>query len=206
MSQSDTLPEQHDSANESLERPLTFDEVANLLTPLGTLNSPSELHGLLCGKLAGGASLTPVQWLLEAVEFLDFISAPDERVRVILTQLYQVTLDELNSQTGVTLMLPDDDATLNERARCLSEWCHGFLTGFGSVELAKPRQIDADDAEMLQDLAGIVQIQIDEDELATAAEADFVEVVEYVRMVAVSLHFEFGVKAVAAPAASGTLH
>ena len=40
---------------EQLLTPLNFDDLANLLAPLGTLNSPSELHGLLCGKLAGGA-------------------------------------------------------------------------------------------------------------------------------------------------------
>ena len=59
------------TSTEQLLAPLNFDDLANLLAPLGTLNSPSELHGLLCGKLAGGATLSEISWLLEAVEFLD---------------------------------------------------------------------------------------------------------------------------------------
>lgn len=173
---------------------ITFDDLANLLAPLGTLNSPSELHGLLCGKLAGGANLTETAWLLDAVAFLDFLNAPDEGVRDALTRVFNHTLGGLQGQDGVTLMLPDDDTSLEDRARCLSEWCHGFLTGFGSVELAKPRQLDDDDREMLQDIAGIVQIEIDEDQLAPSAEADFMEVVEYVRMAVASLYFEFAPK------------
>jgi uncharacterized protein YgfB (UPF0149 family) len=172
---------------------ISFDDLANLLAPLGTLNSPSELHGLLCGKLAGGADLTQTAWLLEAVEFLDFISAPDEKVRAALTQLHSDTLKGLQGD-GVTLLLPDDDCSINERARCLSEWCHGFLTGFGSVELAKPRKLDEDDREMLQDIAGIVQIEVDDDQLASSAEADFMEIVEYVRMALASLYYEFAPK------------
>lgn len=173
---------------------ITFDDLATLLAPLGTLNSPSELHGLLCGKLAGGANLTETTWLLDAVAFLDFLNAPDEGVRDALTRVFNHTLGGLQGQDGVTLMLPDDDTSLEDRARCLSEWCHGFLTGFGSVELAKPRQLDDDDREMLQDIAGIVQIEIDEDQLAPSAEADFMEVVEYVRMAVASLYFEFAPK------------
>ncbi len=47
--------------------PLNFDDLCDLLVPLGTINSPSELHGLLCGKLCGGAQLGEIPWLLEAV-------------------------------------------------------------------------------------------------------------------------------------------
>jgi uncharacterized protein YgfB (UPF0149 family) len=196
-------------STQELRHPFNFDDFANLLAPLGTLNSPSELHGLLCGKLSGGAALSETQWLLDAVEFLDFMSAPDENVRVALTHLYQNTLAEFQGDFSLKIILPDDDTSLNDRAQCLSEWCHGFLTGFGSVELSKPRHIEPEDAEMLEDIARIVQVQIDEDELASNAEADFTEIVEYVRMVASSLYFEYAPKSLEdknETAAGKTLH
>ncbi|ACE84183.1 UPF0149 family protein [Cellvibrio japonicus] len=171
--------------------PLSFDDLANLLAPLGTLNSPSELHGLLCGKLAGGAQLTEINWLLEAVEFLDFVSAPDEKVRIALTHLYHNTLQALQGDFNLKLMLPDDDTLLSDRARCLSQWCHGFLTGFGSVELATKRELDEEAQDMLQDFSHIVQIQVDDEEDEPSAEADYMEVVEYVRMATNSLYLEF---------------
>ncbi|WP_323813209.1 UPF0149 family protein [Cellvibrio sp. NN19] len=179
---------------EQLLTPLNFDDLANLLAPLGTLNSPSELHGLLCGKLAGGASLSEINWLLEAVEFLDFIAAPDEQVRVALSRLYHTTCDQLRGQFDLKLMLPDDDNLLNERVRALSEWCHGFLTGFGSVDHQGKRVITEEFEEMLEDIANIVQIQADEED-EPSAEADYMEVTEYVRMVVNSLYLEFAADA-----------
>ncbi|WP_049631598.1 UPF0149 family protein [Cellvibrio sp. pealriver] len=176
---------------EQLLTPLNFDELANLLAPLGTLNSPSELHGLLCGKLAGGATLSETHWLLEAVEFLDFIAAPDERVRIALSRLYHTTNDQLQGQMSLKLMLPDDDSLLSERVRGLSEWCHGFLTGFGSVDHQGKRVINEEFEEMLEDIANIVQIQADDEEDEASSEADYMEVTEYVRVVVNSLYFEF---------------
>ena len=179
------------TSGDSALAPLNFDELANLLAPLGTLNSPSELHGLLCGKLAGGAYLSEINWLLEAVEFLDFIAAPDERVRVALSRMYHDTISQLHGEFSLRLMLPDDDNTLNERVRAVSEWCHGFLTGFGSVDHKGKRVIGEEFEEMLRDLADIVQIQADEEEDEPSAEGDYMEVTEYVRVVVNSLYYEF---------------
>lgn len=179
------------TAEDYLQLPLNFDDLANLLAPLGTLNSPSELHGLLCGKLAGGAQLTEIGWLLDAVEFLDFVSAPDEQVRHALSRLFHSTNNQLQGEFNLKLMLPDDDNLLSERARALSEWCHGFLSGFGSVDHQGKRDISEEAEEMLQDLANIVQIQVDDEEDEPSAEADYMEVTEYVRVVVSSLYFEF---------------
>ena len=180
---------------EQLLAPLNFDDLANLLAPLGTLNSPSELHGLLCGKLAGGATLSEINWLLEAVEFLDFIAAPDEQVRIALSRLYHTTCEQLRGQFNLKLMLPDDDNSLNERVRALSEWCHGFLTGFGSVDHQGKRVITEEFEERLEDIANIVQIQADDEEEEPSAEADYMEVTEYVRVVVNSLYLEFAADA-----------
>jgi uncharacterized protein len=169
---------------------VTFAELTSLLNPLGALNSSSELHGLLCGKLAGGATLTEVNWLLEAVEFLDFTSAPDERVRHALSCLYHQTHAQLQGDLNLQLMLPDDDNLLSERTRALSEWCHGFLSGFGSVD-RQNKAISEEAQDMLQDLAAIVQVESDDEENEPSAEANYMEVTEYLRQVASALYFEF---------------
>lgn len=187
-----------------LQSPLNFDDLANLLAPLGTLNSPSELHGLLCGKLSGGARLSEINWLLDAVEFLDFMAAPDEQVRLALSRLYHSTTSQLQGELNLKLMLPEDDNPLGERVRALGEWCHGFLTGFGSVDHQGERDISEETEEMLRDLADIVQIQADDEEGEPSAEADYMEVTEYVRVVASSLYFEFAVAPDDAPDPSTT--
>ncbi len=167
---------------------VNFDDFCNLIAPLGAINSPSELHGLLCGKLSGGADLTEIRWLLDAVEFLDFTQAPDERVREALAHLYHVTLQQLRDGFGLKLLLPDDDTDLSQRTATLGQWCYGFLTGFGSV--GKTYRILAEDAaDGLRDLAAISQIAIEDGD--ESDEADYMEVTEYVRQLAASLFLEY---------------
>jgi uncharacterized protein YgfB (UPF0149 family) len=168
---------------------LTFDDLCNLLVPLGTINSPSELHGLLCGKLSGGAELSEVRWLLDAVEFLDFTQAPDESVRAALVQLYQTTQIQLRDGFGLTLLLPEDDIDLSQRTAALGQWCYGFLTGFGSAGTTG-RVMTEEAEDGLRDLAAISQIAV-EDGDSESDETDYVEVTEYIRMLAASLYLEY---------------
>jgi uncharacterized protein len=172
----------------------SFNEFCELLMPLGALISPAELHGILCGKLGGGARPTEVEWLLEAVEYLDFSQAPDTSVRQALSQLYQDTIAQLRGDSfALTLLLPDDDTPLEERIRCLSQWCQGFLTGFGSAGIPGRSPLSEESEEALSDLASIVRIDEDVDD--DSSEEDFMEIVEYVRMAAVALYMEYAGRA-----------
>lgn len=188
----------------------SFDDLCTILAPLGTINSPAELHGLLCGKLSGGASLSETQWLFDAVEFLDFTQAPDEHVRIALTKLYHATIAQLGDGFSLKLLLPDDDASLSERTATMGQWCYGFLTGFGSA--GKTDRVMTEEAEDgLRDLAAIAHIAVEDSE-DDSDEADFMEVSEYVRMLAASLYLEYAadqpkaVDAASRAPASGQLH
>jgi uncharacterized protein len=169
--------------------PITFDELCTLLAPLGTINSPAELHGLLCGKLSGGANLSETRWLLDAVEFLDFTQAPDENIRIALTSLYQTSVGQLRDGFGLTLLLPDDDTEFSQRTAAFGQWCYGFLTGFGSA--GKTGRVMTEEAEDgLRDLAAIAHIAVEDSE-DESDEADYMQVSEYVRMLAASLYLEY---------------
>jgi yecA family protein len=174
-------------SDQNLAPTINFDDFCNLIAPLGAINSPSELHGLLCGKLSGGAELSEVRWLLDAVEFLDFSQAPDERVREALTALYYQTSQQLRDGFSLTLLLPDDDSNLSQRTAALGQWCYGFLTGFGSAGKA-PRKLTEESEDGLRDLAAISQIAVEDGD--ESDEADYMEVTEYVRQLAASLFLE----------------
>ena len=129
------------SSTESL---ISFEALNHLLVPVGALNSPSELHGMLCGKLSGGQRLTSDEWLEEALTFLDVITEEDQGVvgdpegqaQSALARLYVVTLAQLDDDNfGFQLLLPSEEAELDRRTGALGEWCHGFLSGFGSAGL-----------------------------------------------------------------------
>lgn len=177
---------------DDIEPLIPFDDLADLLLPQGSLNSPSELHGWLCGKLCGGVRLDEGEWLAQAWEFLDAVGGADREAREAVADLYRVTLAQFNDETfGLQLMLPDDETDLDQRVEALGQWCHGFLSGFGSSGLDGNSQFSADAADSLRDLAQIVQAGLDETELEEA-ETDFIEIAEYVRMAVLTLFADFG--------------
>lgn len=175
---------------------LNHQTLSELFQPLGVLLNPAELQGLLCGKFCGGANPSEVDWLLEAVEELDFTQAPDESVRDALTQLFRATRAQLVEEVfAFQPMLPGDNQPVSDRVRCLGQWCHGFLAGVGSAGHMGDSDLTPEAREILADLAAITQVELDEEESAAAAESDYANVVEHVRMAVVSLFTEFGAEA-----------
>ncbi len=173
MSQSQSLP--------------SFDIFCDALLSLGAINSPSELQGMVCGKLAGGAEISLEQWQDEAIEFLDLTSTPDGRTEEMLVAVLQVTEKQLSgADFALQILLPDDDSELVIRAEALGQWCHGFLSGFGSAGISGDRQLSGDVSDAIRDLAAIVEIGVEED--AENSEADFMEIVEYVRVAVMTVH------------------
>ncbi|HDZ56437.1 MAG TPA: hypothetical protein ENI17_12900 [Pseudomonas xinjiangensis] len=157
-----------------------FDRYAELFNDQGAAGAPSEMHGHLVGRLSAGTRLDHTTWLSLATELLDGRNALSEAGKVMLIQLYDATLAQLaGSGFDITLLVPDDSATIDRRTHALGEWCEGFLGGFGLVERDGELTEEAD--SVLRDFAAIAQVQTDLDE-SEANEVDFMEVTEYVRM------------------------
>ena len=115
-------------------------------------------------------------------------SAPGEADRVLLIQLHDATLAQLtDSGFALTLLLPDDEAPIEQRAQALGQWCEAFLGGFGLVAREQPLSEEAE--SVLADFAAIAQVQTDLDE-SEANEVDFMEVMEYARMAVLMLFSE----------------
>lgn len=173
---------------------------AALLASSGHPVSPAELHGLLLGRSCAGAGFDIDPWLVDAAELLG--AAPQDTVRQALIGLQEMVKTELSgSEVTIVLLLPGDDAPLQERASALGQWCQGFLGGFGLT--VRDAALSGEAMEVLQDLSAIAQVQnaLDESE---DGENDYMEVMEYLR-VAPLLLFSECAKPVA-PAAKPSLH
>ncbi len=168
----------------------TFDSIADQLTIVGTLTSPSELHGLLCGRLSGGLRYQDESWLKAATEFLDPDTAIETEQQTALLDLYRDTVNQLQDQDlSFAPMLPDDDMELSQRIEALGQWCHGFLNGFGTSGVSKDTALSVETAEALRDFAAFVQLDHDADD-SEESERDLAEIVEYVRVAALSVFME----------------
>jgi uncharacterized protein YgfB (UPF0149 family) len=145
--------------------------------------SPFELHGGLCGWLAGGGPSVR-EWPARVLAD-DALPAPadggplDELRLASAAQLADRSFD-------FALLLPDSDASLAERSGALFEWCRGFLGGFGLAAGNRP-SLSEEGTEALSDLAKLAAAQAQSDGDEEDEEA-LVEIEEFVRVAVLLLH------------------
>lgn len=156
--------------------------------------SVSELHGLMTGVLSVCDAPTPEIWqaLLTELSFtelepkaLELLSEEGEDLVALLTD------DEDSYQFSP--LLPDDEHSLYERLQALRNWANGYLTGFGVTDSALRPEENA----LFNDLAKVGALRIDEfdenlqsnasDEINPEGEVQYMELLEFVRMIPVSV-------------------
>jgi hypothetical protein len=173
----------------SNQEPVGYDEIDALIMRLRLGTDASELHGSLCGYLAGGGSLHGASVLSTLqLESDDTDPTPDDTQQ--LDHLARQCEAELaDPELGFEPVLPADDRPLSERAEAMVEWCRGFLGGFGLAGTDAHAKLSEEAQEVLRDLGTIAASSFDfgnEDEDEDA----LIEVQEFVRVGAMLLHAE----------------
>lgn len=172
---------------------VTFAEVVRVLEGLGSSVPAAEAHGCLVGALCTTPHYPMERWLEEIIP--DEGRRNDDDSQQALRLLYADTLNALRGdEMDFEVLLPDDDISLETRAGGLSQWCQGFLYGFGTGQPAKQDELPANVHEILSDLTHIGRASVDldggsEDSSETEEEA-YAEVVEYVRVGVQLIHDE----------------
>lgn len=175
-----------------------FDAIKQGLTKAESVQTPSEAHGTLTGLLcidndtAGG----------HAVEDVD-----SEMLDSALDALREMTLNGLfDSELSFKPLLPDDEDSLDDRVQALARWCAGFLYGLSVTGQFEPKQLSDESQELVDDLTELSRADLtSEDDEAGTAEADYVELVEYVRVAVQTLFLELRSKG-EGPETKRTLH
>ena len=156
--------------------------VREAIDGLGLAQSPAELHGALCGWLAGGGDAGP-GWLGRVMAD----AALPEAAPAALQGLRDAAVAQFEDRGfGFVLLLPDEQASLEERSGALFDWCRGFLGGFGLAAGERP-PLSEDGAEALADLARLAAAAPQEDGDEEDEEA-LGELEEFVRVAALLLH------------------
>ena len=169
---------------------IDFEAVADALLRVGINESPAELHGMLCGRLAGGQKLNDADCLAAVAQHYDEDAGKVADISDQILALNKLAAEKLTDiGFGFELLLPDDDYELTQRLDSLGIWCQGFLVGLGLSGLSSDTQFSADAADALKDMAQIAQIdpaELDSEE----SETNFFEVSEYVRMAVLLIQSE----------------
>jgi uncharacterized protein YgfB (UPF0149 family) len=150
----------------------------------------SELHGSLCGFLAGGG-VPGRQPLLAALRLEGAeAAAPGPADEALLARLGTEAEAELaDPELGFEPLLPPDDRPLPERAEALADWCRGFLGGLGLAGAGAHAKLSEEAQEILRDLETLAGSSFDFGDEGEDEDA-LIELHEFVRMAAMLLYAE----------------
>lgn len=161
----------------------TLAEVDAAARRLGLGIDPAELHGALCGWLAGGGAQTP-DWLakVSADDSVPIVAADS-----VLDRLRRASAAQLDDRSfGFDLLLPAAEAPLKQRSGALFDWCRGFLGGFGLASGHAP-PLSEEGSEALVDIARLAAAT-PQDDGDDEDEDALIEIEEFVRVAALLLH------------------
>jgi len=149
------------------------------LESASAVQNPADVHGTLTGILC-------IDNEASVIGALD--DEPTDALREALDALRHMTLEGLfDPDLSFEPLLPDDETDLHTRVEALARWCSGFLYGLSSQQDGASEldlsHLSADVREVINDLSQLSRAGLTtEDEDAEAAEADYAELVEYVRV------------------------
>lgn len=173
--------------------PLGHDDIDALVMRLRLSTEASELHGSVCGYLAGGGALAAGK-VLAALELDGDVSSPAAEDLAVLDRLARQSKDELvDSELSFEPLLPADDRPLAERAEAMVDWSRGFLGGFGLAGASAHAHLSDEAQEVLRDLGAVAASSFHFGEESEDEDA-LIDVHEFVRMAAMLLFAECNVR------------
>ena len=145
---------------------------------------------MLCGLICGGDADPEATWLSQLRPESEVGDLLADEGRQALSALAGRTLDEIRcSEFGLTLLLPDDNRPLAERATALYDWVRGFLFAWGTLDLSDAEPSE-EIREVLSDFTDITRMDLETLEDDEQNEEALTEVSEFIRMAAMLIHQE----------------
>jgi len=144
---------------------------------------PSQVHGLIVGVLCGNPK-NHVAW-----EQLITGGKDPSKTHLMLQALFDASAKQLDEFLfEFQLVLPADSEDLQARAEALTLWCQGYLTGLKLAEVQIVGRDPSEVTEAINDLIEIAKMNYEEVVASEEDELAYVELVEYVRMVAILVY------------------
>ena len=161
----------------------TYEQLTATLNDTALKLHASQVHGLICGILAGPEHAD------NAWHELVTGGQSGQQTHGLLQALYDASYYQLkNFLLEFQLMLPNEQHSLVERSEALSLWCQGFLTGLKLVQIPITEREPGELTDAIDDLIEIAKLRYelvtDDDE----NEAAYQELMEYIRMAVIYIY------------------
>ncbi len=141
-----------------------------------------ECHGTLIGLLCARGEMEQKEWL----EFIAHALNPADLLAREALETFGALFEAAYSQLGDSnldfqLLLPGDDAPVEERIGALAQWAQGFLLGMSSGGIQDIENLPGDSGEIIRDFVDICRADTYELEGGEEDEVAYNELLEYVR-------------------------
>ncbi|HEY9036722.1 MAG TPA: UPF0149 family protein [Pseudomonadales bacterium] len=165
-----------------------FESLAGALAAAGAVASPAELHGYVAGSCCAADMPDAVTLCQQLAAHMDI--SPEQLANMVDLGEWIAHIEAglASPELGFYPLLPDDDEDIGHRAVALGQWCEGFLAGFALKVGTSGQTPSVETQEVLSDLVAISRIGVPEE--SDDSEADFMELVEYLRMAAMNVFLE----------------
>ncbi len=169
----------------------SFDSVQIALNMFESLGEAAQTHGLLCALFAGGVKLQRQAWMnslmTQTPEKLD----PElSEAQMVLTDLFVVTQEAFQQEEPfIEPLLPLDDMPLVVRIEAMAEFAKGFVMGLNLVGVPLKNNPSPVLQEAIDDFFNISCLA-PQDEEGEESEKAFFELVEYLKVAMVQIHWE----------------
>lgn len=170
---------------------LNYDAFTTLLEQHNMVVTAAEVHGVICGLIAGGMAQNDIRWQQHFNALLNDDFALPNDVQKAVNLLFSRVFEELQNRMQFELLLPDDDEDLDARLDAMMEWSAAFLAGFGVVQ-QELNKASTELQEMIQDISSITQVSSDFDQEDEESETAFVILYEHLKLGATLAFEEFG--------------
>lgn len=169
-----------------METTINHETLEGALRRSGSTWEAAQAHGLLCSRLAADGAAAGREWLAQVLEGVDADNALRRECEMLLDVVFNNSYQQLaGRQSDFELLLPDDQAPIDQRTVTLAQWCEGFLHGLVSGQRndrVRNKLSSAPLADIIKDLLQITRAEVDIDDDDEANERAYAELVEYVRV------------------------
>lgn len=151
----------------------------------------AECHGVACGLLSRDTEAT-LDAFIALLELLELVKTPEYNFKLSLEELLGSTRSQLaDEDMGLSLWLPGDDETLEDRTYALGPWCNGYLAGLGAGGKGLLSALSDDANEAMKDLQQIATADVTDTSESEEDENAYSEIVEYIRVVVLMIQEDF---------------
>lgn len=165
----------------------SYDQIQLSLAPLNLPLSISELHGLICGYICAGSKSQAEAYLRTLMASFKQFDANE--ASSLLFTCFSVSQHLIEAfDFSFQLLIPEDDASLAERAQAFSDWCEGFTQGLTLSDIGFDHFHDQEAKSALGHIEEFAQLDHDSLAMDEEDESALMEIQEYTRLAVLRLY------------------